>query len=153
MAHNDRATLYVDAGSASIVAGLGLTPTIAEPGQRIVTGGAVVDVLGGEHAEVHPMIPLVPNAAYVLDDGAFFHPGDSFAIPEQDIDVLAVPTSGPWLKLGESIDFVRTVHPRIAVPIHEAALANTHIHYHYLASLVPDGTTFVEVPRGVATTL
>lgn len=143
LANNPNAKVYVDAGSATTVRQLGITPVVVAVGERIAIGGTVVDVVGGHHAVVHPDIPTVPNVGYVIDDGAFYHPGDSFVVPRQAIDVLAAPTSGPWLKLGEAIDFVRAVSPRTAVPIHEGALANTHTHFSYLASLVSPECAFV----------
>lgn len=151
LAANPDALLFVDEGSAPGVRDLGLHARTVFPGDRIAMPGAVVDVVGGVHAVVHADIPVVPNAAYVVDDGAFFHPGDSLVVPTQDIDVLGLPTSGPWLKVGESIDYVRAVGPRIAVPIHEAALASTASAYGMLTKLGPPGTAFTPIPHGVAT--
>ncbi len=37
----------------------------------------------------------------------FFHGGDSYDLPGRPVDVLAVPISGPWAKLGESIACTR----------------------------------------------
>jgi hypothetical protein len=34
-----------------------------------------------------------------------------------------VPTSGPWTKFGEAVDFVRAVGPDSAVQIHEMMLS------------------------------
>ena len=36
------------------------------------------------------------------------------------VDVLLAPVSGPWLKVGDVVDYVRAVGPRIVVPIHDA---------------------------------
>jgi L-ascorbate metabolism protein UlaG (beta-lactamase superfamily) len=118
LAANPGAQLVVDADTATTVAGLP-QHTVARPGDRLTYGGAVVDVLGGIHAPVFGDIPGCTNCAYLIDDGALLHPGDSFFVAEQDIDVLAVAIDGPWLKLAEAIDYVTTVRPRIALPIHE----------------------------------
>ena len=83
---------------------------------------------------------MIPNIGYVFDDGAFFHPGDSFFVPEQKIDVLGLPTGAPWLKAGEAVDYLRAVAPRVAVPIHEAVLANPAMHYGLFGNLAPEGT-------------
>ncbi len=68
---------------------------------------------------------MPPNTGYVVDDGAFYHPGDSLFVPEQKVDVLGLPTSAPWLKTGEAVEFLRTVAPRVAVPIHQGLLNET----------------------------
>ena len=77
-----------------------------------------MDVLGGEHAVIHPDIPVVANNAYLID-GTHLHPGDSFTPPPAPVDVLFLPTGAPWLKLSEAVDYLRAVgaahrgaHPR-----------------------------------------
>jgi L-ascorbate metabolism protein UlaG (beta-lactamase superfamily) len=118
LAASPRATVVVDPDTASAVAGLP-EHRVAQVGERLQFGATTVDVLGGLHAAVFGDIPGCTNSAYLVDDGALLHPGDSFFVPTQDVDVLAVAIDGPWLKLAEAIDYVRTVAPRVAVPIHE----------------------------------
>jgi L-ascorbate metabolism protein UlaG (beta-lactamase superfamily) len=120
------------------------------PGDRLDIGGSRVDVVGGSHAVIHADIPVVPNVGYLVDDGAFFHPGDSFFVPSRRVDVLALPTSGPWLKLGEAVDYLRAVAPRTAGPIHEGALANPAFAFDVIRGLTPTGVTFEEFPRFAA---
>jgi hypothetical protein len=56
----------------------------------------------------------------VLVNQTLYYPGDSFTLPEGITPpVLAVPTSGPWLKPGESIDFVLAVKPKLAFATHD----------------------------------
>jgi L-ascorbate metabolism protein UlaG (beta-lactamase superfamily) len=155
LAANPGAQLIVDAGSAPLVEGLGLgvLPQVTGAGDHLTVGNTTLDAVGGVHAVVHADIPTVPNCAWVVDGGAFFHPGDSFVVPEQDIDILGLPVSGPWLKLGETVDYFRAVTPRVAVPIHERALSNTGTTYTYIAKLAPAGATLNPLDQGVATQL
>lgn len=92
---------------------------VVTAGAEFEAAGFAVEVFGALHAAVHPDIPRVANVAYLLD-GAVLHPGDSFTVPRRPVDVLLVPISAPWLQLGDVIDYVRTVAPRLAVPIHDA---------------------------------
>ena len=39
------------------------------------------------------------------------------------MDTLFVPISGPWLKLADSVDFVRAVAPRRALALHDCLLS------------------------------
>jgi L-ascorbate metabolism protein UlaG (beta-lactamase superfamily) len=153
VAANSGATLIVDAGSAPVVSERGLSAKVAQTGDAITVGGARIDVVGGDHAVIHVDFPVIPNVGYVVDDGAFYHPGDSFSSPGHDIDVLALPTNAPWLKVSEAVEFFRSVTPRVAVPIHEAALAMPDKIYGIFTSLAPGGATVTVVPRAVATTL
>ncbi len=40
------------------------------------------------------------------------------------MQVLLLPTSGPWMKLGEAADYVRAVRPQQLVQIHELLLSD-----------------------------
>jgi hypothetical protein len=53
-----------------------------------------------------------------------YHPGDSYHVPAASVQTLLLPTSGPWTKLGEAADFVRSVSPERAVQIHEIMLSD-----------------------------
>jgi len=145
---NPGAELIVDPGSAAEVQKLGLEFDVANVGDAFAVGDTSIKAVGGEHAVIHSDIPVIPNIGYVFDDGAFFHPGDSFFVPEQKIDVLGLPTGAPWLKAGEAVDYLRAVAPRVAVPIHEAVLANPAMHYGLFGNLAPEGTELKVLERG-----
>ena len=102
--------------------------TAAHSGTTVAIGNVTARVTGGRHAVIHPELPVIDNVAYILgtDDepGKLMHPGDSFYIPFEKIDVLALPAAAPWMKLSESVDYLRGVGPRVAVPIHQAVLSD-----------------------------
>jgi L-ascorbate metabolism protein UlaG (beta-lactamase superfamily) len=143
---NPNAQLITDPGTAGIIEKLGLPFRVAHPGDDFEFAGATINVVGGEHAVIHADIPQIENVGYIVDHGAFYHPGDSFFVPEQKIDVLGLPTGAPWLKAGEAVDFLRAVSPRIATPIHEAVLANPAMHYGLFTNLAPEGTELRVLP-------
>src|SRR5580700_5216262 len=87
-----------------------------------VAEGERFDVVGGLHASIHQDIPQVANVGYLID-GRVYHPGDSYYVPPVPVTTLLVPTSGPWTKFGEAVDFVRAVNPESAVQIHEVMLS------------------------------
>lgn len=148
---NPGARLVADPGSTGILHDKGFAVTTAQPGDALELGGAAVSAVGGKHAVIHPDVPNIDNTGYLIDHGAFYHPGDAFHVPEQRVDVLGLPTGAPWLKLSEAIDFLRAVSPRVAVPIHEAVLARPTMHYRMFEQLGPEGTE-VNIPnRGDAT--
>jgi len=94
-------------------------------GDAFTAAGFDVQVLGEQHAVVHPDVPRVANVAYLVD-AAVLHPGDSFTPPPAgtDVAVLLVPVAGPWMALADAIDYVRAVRPRVAVPVHDAILSD-----------------------------
>lgn len=153
LAANPGADLVADGASTTKLGEQGHTATAVHPGDSLGLDGAAINVVGGEHAVIHPDIPVIPNIGYLVDHGAFYHPGDSFHVPEQPVDVLGLPTAAPWLKVSEAVDFFRAVAPRVAVPIHEAVLSVPELHYRMFDSLRPDGSTFTVLPVGTATTV
>ncbi len=148
---NPDAKLIIDPGSVEAVEKLDVAFEVANPGDAFTIGGTALNVVGGQHATIHADIPVIPNVGYLVDHGAFYHPGDSFFVPEQKVDVLGLPTGAPWLKAGEAVDYLRAVAPRLAVPIHEAVLANPAMHYGLFDRLAPEGTEFKVLDRGEPT--
>jgi len=136
---NPGVRLVIDPDSAAAAAGLPGVE-VAQPGDRLSFGGTTVDVHGGLHAAVYGPVPGCANNAYLVDDGALFHPGDSFTVPPGDVDVLAVAIDAPWLKLAEAVDYVRAVGPRVAVPIHEGETVDPAKYAGMLAAFSPEGT-------------
>ena len=128
--------------------------TVADSDDRLTAGGAVVRMRRGDHAVVHPDLPTVPNYAYQVGD-LLFHPGDSFTMPSGPVRILLLPTGGPWMKLSESVDYLRAVAPEIAVPVHQAGLAAVHqqLHYQVFRGLAPEGTTVHVLDHGTAAVL
>jgi L-ascorbate metabolism protein UlaG (beta-lactamase superfamily) len=134
---NPDARLHVDEGSA---AQLGVPLEVVHDGDRLDLGTAV-QVVGSQHAVIHPDIPRIPNVGYLVG-GRFFTPGDALTVPDADVEVLGLPTAAPWLKLSEGVELLRAVRPRLAFPVHDAVLAVPQIWYGQYAQLAADGTSF-----------
>jgi L-ascorbate metabolism protein UlaG (beta-lactamase superfamily) len=152
---NPNAALVVDEDTVPEIEKLDLTPTsVARPGDTLTFGSTAVTVVGGRHATIHPDFAMPTNAGYVVDHGAFYHPGDALFVPEQRIDVLGLPMSAPWLKTSEAADFLRAVAPRVAVPIHEALFTDVgfQVQQNWVTRVAPD-PEFRVLPRGEETTL
>jgi L-ascorbate metabolism protein UlaG (beta-lactamase superfamily) len=99
----------------------GQVTAVAE-GDRFDADGFDIAVFGDLHASIHRDIPQVANVGYLID-GRVYHPGDAYYAPPVPVTTLLVPTSGPWTKFGEAVDFVRAVSPDSAVQIHEMMLS------------------------------
>lgn len=93
-----------------------------DPGSSFQTAGFEVRSFGGQHALIHPQIPVVANVGYLLD-GNVYHPGDSFVIPDGiSVQTLLVPIHAPWSKAAEVVDFVIGVRAPRAFQIHDGLL-------------------------------
>ena len=66
---------------------------VVEPGATVEIAGARVEVLGGQHAMIHPDIPRIVNNGYLVD-GTHFHPGDALDTVPAGAARGAVPADG-----------------------------------------------------------
>ncbi len=114
--------VYAPATIADKLAEAGVSTRTVALGDTFEAAGFSVRAVGGRHADIYDGLPGCANLGYIID-GAVYHPGDSFFVPDAEIETLLVPLSGPWFKLAEAIDFVRGVKPTRAFPIHDAMLS------------------------------
>jgi L-ascorbate metabolism protein UlaG (beta-lactamase superfamily) len=101
----------------------GFPITVVNSGDEIAVAPFTLRFFGEKHAVIHESIPVVDNVG-VLINGAVYYGGDSYTVPEGvDVDVLAAPIGAPWLKIGDSMDYVLTVKPKRSFPTHEMTLS------------------------------
>jgi hypothetical protein len=118
-------------------AGLGLKPTVVQAGDAFEYAGVKVAVEGDHHAVIHPTMPAITNVGYRIAE-RFFYPGDNFTLPSRPVEVLALPLGAPWLKVGEVIDYVLAVAPKVAIPVHDAVLAMPGMHVGIVSGFTGD---------------
>lgn len=113
-----------------------------------------VRAVGGRHAIIHPDIPRVGNCGIVLEAGdgpRLGITGDSLEpVPEfHGIDVLAFAVTAPWSKMSETIDFLRAVGPRLALPVHDGVASGPGraIYLRQSTALAPEGTEVRDWPE------
>jgi L-ascorbate metabolism protein UlaG (beta-lactamase superfamily) len=118
------------------------------PGEEFTTAGFRVRAYGGQHAEVHADVPRVANLGFLVEE-SLYYPGDSLDVPDgAQVETLLLPISGPWLKLAESVEFVRSVRPRRAYAVHDHLLseAGSKVFDRNLAAL--SGCDYAHLPPG-----
>ena len=152
----DAAVWTIDSVAAQLQAN---APDVAErvqlvdPGEQLSLAGLDVTVVGELHAVIHPELPRVTNSGYVVTDGTtrLFHPGDSLTVPDDDVDVLCLPVSAPWLKVSEAIDFGRTVGAARNLAIHDKVYSEAGLGIvdgHLGRFLGAAGQDYVRLPEG-----
>ncbi|MFT4147239.1 MAG: MBL fold metallo-hydrolase [Micrococcaceae bacterium] len=97
----------------------GITPL--KPGNQETIAGFSIKVYGGQHALIHPEIPMIRNNAYFIDEELYV-PGDNFTVPPEEVKYLFVPLHAPWSKTQEVVDFAIAVKPQQAFNIHDSLL-------------------------------
>jgi L-ascorbate metabolism protein UlaG (beta-lactamase superfamily) len=85
--------------------------------------GFSFEFFGDMHQVIHESIPLIQNTGVMVND-SLYYPGDSYTTPEKPVDVLACPTSAPWLRIGDVMDFIAAVKPKQSFATHNALLSD-----------------------------
>lgn len=91
-----------------------------EEGEKHEIDGVVISGFGNVHAQIYEDFGRVQNTGYMIDN--LCYAGDSFSYPDSDVDILALPVAGPWMKISEAIDYAKNIHPRICFPVHDAIM-------------------------------
>lgn len=143
---NPDAALYSDIGSVAVLAEAGLTAIAVRTGD-VLDVGTRVEVFVGDHAVIYRDVPVIPNACYLIG-GRLLHPGDSLTVLDRPVEILALPTSAPWMAVKEAIDYYREVGPAVAIPIHDKVLASPDLVYGLLTRLGPKQARWMNLDDG-----
>ncbi|MCS5722570.1 MBL fold metallo-hydrolase [Herbiconiux sp. CPCC 203407] len=148
-ARNPGAAFYGAPAVAHALGSIGVPGIPLVEGSPVQVGSFTIDPIGSEHQEVHERMPRIENVGLVVAGGdgtRLFHPGDSYESVPEGIDVLAVPLSSPWGRLGETVDFVTAVAPTTIIPIHDALLstAGRQLFWSWVPMLVGEGVTALD---------
>lgn len=92
-------------------------------GDYLTVGAFGLIFSGGIHALIHKSMQPVENLGVMINE-RLYYPGDSFSVPKQPVDTLAIPAAAPWMKISEAIDYLIAIHPRFAFPTHDALLSD-----------------------------
>ena len=118
-------------------------------------GNFTLEFFGDMHAEIHRSIPLVQNCGVMVND-LLYYPGDSFTRPDRRVAMLACPSTAPWAKISEIIDFVDEVKPARSFGTHNIHLsAEGHQMYNGRIKQLTEkhGGTFEHLEPGDSTTI
>src|SRR3989344_7007912 len=123
-------------------------PALAE-GETVTVKGVSVQSFGHDHAVVYGASPC-RNTGYLIAEKLYV-PGDALHdVPLKQVEILALPTGAPWMKLSEAVDYVKKVKPRVVFPIHDGMYTEE-----YRSGLVPrviagnlEGIEYRDMPAG-----
>lgn len=126
--NNPKAIVITNTAVGGLLAEAGITYTKVEEGEKYDLNGVSIIGFGNTHAEIYGTYGQVQNTGYMID--TLCYPGDAFSYPDAQVDVLALPVAGPWMRIKDAIDYAKNVKPRIVFPVHDAILSQ-------VASFIP----------------
>jgi len=152
---NSTSDIVADSASAQILQDADVkdvTVVDSATSAHLEVAGIGINATTVPHATIHCELPSPVNNTYLIAD-SILHPGDAFWNPGRPVGVLLLPIGGPWMKLSESIDYLRAVSPKVAIPIHQGGLAAAHraLHCDLLTKLAPAGTRVLPLVEGERT--
>ncbi|MCR4328447.1 MAG: MBL fold metallo-hydrolase [Patescibacteria group bacterium] len=140
---NPNAKIITNTTVKSILEKEEITSTLLEHGQSSTEKEILFEAIGEKHALIHTSIPQSQNTGYFINN-RLFYPGDALTNPERPVEILALPVAGPWVTIGESIDYAITIKPVICFPVHDGNLKSPGIaHRLPTLTLEPKGIRFV----------
>ena len=116
-------------------------------GETIMLGEIEINGIGEKHAEIHSSIPLSGNIGFMIDQ-RLWYPGDAFTNPERPVEILALPVSGPWLKISEVIDYALLIKPKVVIPVHDNIGFSMMVNRFLPMFLAPINAEFVPLGAG-----
>ena len=115
---NPQALVYTNNSVSELLDKEGIKHTLINNGDKVSLGEILVVGIGEKHAQMHNSIPLSANLGFFIDE-RLWYPGDAFTDPARPVEILALPVSGPWMKIGEAIDYALELKPKVAFPVHD----------------------------------
>ncbi len=110
--NNPNVKIIANTAVGKLLKEAGVDYTLVEDGQTIEIEGVVIRGFGNIHAEIYGTYGRVQNTGYMID--SLCYPGDAFENPNCEVDILALPVVGPWMRAKDAIDYAKLLKPRIA---------------------------------------
>lgn len=153
---NPQAAVVTNDGVGRILSELGIAHTVLADRETTTTAGLTIKPYNGKHEEIYEAFGQVKNTGFLLENGEFFYPGDSYIVPNEPVNVLAAPVAGPWCKVADAIRYVLAVHPKQVVPVHDAVLSEAGkavVYPHFERELTSRDIRFIRLTHGEPTNL
>ncbi len=121
LANNPTVQIRTNAGVGKLLASKNIQFKLLTHDQSEEFKGVKIQAIGEHHAQIHESIKCVDNTGYLIAS-KFFYPGDFLTVPDEKVEILALPIEAPWLKLGDAINYVSKIKPKTCFAVHDARL-------------------------------
>lgn len=126
IANNPNVQIITNSGVGKKLDEINIPHTIIEGTNNIEILNTIIEAYDSKHEEIFEELGQVQNTAYFIDN-KLFYPGDSYANPHKEIDVLSLPVAGPWCKIPDVIRYALEIKPKKAFPVHDGMLKEDRI--------------------------
>ena len=148
LGNNPRAKIITNRAVGKLLHAQEIPFILLEQSKKGQFGGVEVEGCGERHEVIYEDFGQVQNTGYFFAN-RFFYPGDAFYVPREEVEILALPVAGPWMKISDAIAYAAEVKPKVAFPVHDGMLKfNRVIRMVPQAFLPPLGISFVDILEG-----
>ena len=119
--NNPKAEIITNSSVGALLAKEGIAFRLVADGDTATIKTILFEGFGTKHAGIYAGWKDVENTGYCIA-GRFFYPGDALFDPEKEVEILALPVAGPWVKISEAVDYALRIKPKVCFPVHEAML-------------------------------
>jgi L-ascorbate metabolism protein UlaG (beta-lactamase superfamily) len=116
---NPNVEIYANVSAGDLLEKENIPYKLVQHKDIITLGEIIIEGIGEKHAEVHSSVSIGDNTGFMIDK-RLFYPGDALTNPDREVEILALPVAGPWLKIGEALDYALQLKPKNAFPVHDA---------------------------------
>ena len=116
--NNPDAVIYTNTGTGETLKAAGLPYEALEGTSKLSVKGVELEAFDCGHEPIYPSIDLPQNTGYWIGPDLFY-PGDSLTHPGRPVNILALPVSGPWMVIGQGIDYAKNIKPKKCFPVHD----------------------------------
>ncbi len=105
--------------------------------------GIILEAIEAKHEIIFEDFGQVLNTGFFINK-KFFYPGDSYIVPKNKVNILALPVAGPWCKVNDFMKYALKVKPEIAFPVHDGMLNTFGSNHNIPLKVLPEnGIKFV----------
>lgn len=113
--------IYANSSVGELLVSDGIAHFVVQDGESLEIGGVALQGIGTEHAVIHQSLPTPANTGFFIDN-RLWYPGDAFTNPQREVEILALPVAGPWMRISEAIDYAMQLKPMVCFPVHDGML-------------------------------
>lgn len=124
--NNPTAKIFTNRAVQALLSKEKISADLLEHGGSATVGAMSVEGYGEIHADIYREIKPVQNTGFFFAR-KFFFPGDALFVPPRQVEVLALPVAGPWIKISEAIDYAREIRPKAAFSVHDGGLKDPRL--------------------------
>ncbi len=118
LAQNPNVPIYTTQAVHDSLTESDITSTVISGEQTKDIGGFSLSFYETDHAVVYGSSPCRSLPVKVND--YLYYPSDTYHTIPDHVHILALPTSGPWYKLSEGVDFAKQINCDVIIATHNA---------------------------------